>query len=84
MKFTYGFVNKTVKNRMYTYFWKYNGTGHKIETYIGPADKPKTERLALQIKLEYLQSLQTEITATIQETQQKFAQLSQEPKSNQR
>ena len=74
MKFTYGFTAKTIKGKKYVYFWKYTGTGRKTEMYVGPAGKPKTQRRALQVKLEYLQGLQEEITATIQQAQEQFHQ----------
>jgi len=74
MKFTYGFTTKTIKGKEYIYFWKYTGTGHKTEVYVGPAAKPKTQRRALQVKLEYLQGLQEEITATIRQVQEQLAE----------
>jgi hypothetical protein len=74
LKFTYGFATKTVKARKYVYFWKYTGTGHKTEQYIGPAGKARTNRRMLQVKLEYLQGLQEEITETIRQVQEQLAE----------
>jgi len=65
MKFTYGFVTKTVRGKEYVYFWKYTGTGRKTEQYIGPAGKPKTEKKRLEVELEYLTGLQEELNARI-------------------
>ena len=65
MKFTYGFARKKIHGKEYVYFWRYNGTGHKIEKYIGRKDKAETERRALQVELGYLESLQDELTARI-------------------
>jgi hypothetical protein len=68
MKFTYGFTTKTIQGKEYVYFWKYTGTGHKTEQYVGRAGKPATEKKALQIKLEYLMGLQEEIAERIRQT----------------
>ena len=65
MKFVYGFARKKIHGKEYVYFWRYNGTGHKIEKYIGRKDKAETERRALQVELGYLESLQDELTARI-------------------
>lgn len=65
MKFTFGFRVKSVKGKEYVYFWKYTGTGHKNERYIGPADKPATEKKRLQMELQYLTGLQEELTVRI-------------------
>jgi len=67
LKFTYGFARKKIHGKEYVYFWRYNGTGHKIEKYIGRKDKAETERRRLQVELEYLQGLQEELTARILE-----------------
>ena len=75
MKCTYGFQEKTIKGKEYTYFWKYTGTGHKTEVYLGPAGKLKTRRAVLLTKIEYLQGQQEEITATIKEAQEQLAEL---------
>lgn len=83
MKFTYGFLTKTVKGKEYVYFWKYTGTGHKTEVYVGPANTLETRRRTLQIKLEYLQGLQEEIAATIKETQKQLAELPPEKEEKQ-
>lgn len=76
MKFTYGFTTKTVKGKQYVYFWKYTGTGHKTEIYIGRAGKPATEKKALHVKLEYLQGLQEEISETIRQAKAELDRLS--------
>ena len=65
MKFNYGFARKKIHGKEYVYFWKYTGTGHKTEQYIGRKGKAETERRALQVELEYLQGLQEELTARI-------------------
>jgi hypothetical protein len=65
MKFTYGFTTKTIKGKEYVYFWRYDGTGHKTEQYIGRIDKDETQRRALQVELEYLLELQQELAVRI-------------------
>lgn len=75
MKFTYGFTTKTIKGKEYVYFWRYTGTGHKTEIYVGPLGKLKTEKRMLHTKLEYLQGLQEEINATIGQVQEQLADL---------
>lgn len=51
--------------------------------YVGPAGKPKTERRTLQVKLEYLQGLQEEITVTIRQVQEQLAELPPEKEKKQ-
>ena len=75
MKFTYGFANKTVKGKEYTYFWRYNGTGHKTEKYMGRVGRLKTQRRVLQTKLAYLEGLEQEISETIKRTRAELEQL---------
>jgi hypothetical protein len=75
MKFTYGFAAKTVRGKEYVYFWKYTGTGHKAEQYIGPAGKPKTEKRRLEVELEYLTGLQEELNARIGELGAKLQEM---------
>lgn len=74
MKFTYGFTTKTVHGKRYVYFWRYTGSGHKTEKYIGPAGKAETERKALQVEFEYLQGLQQELTSRILKVKDVLAQ----------
>jgi hypothetical protein len=76
VKFTYGFTTKTVRGKGYVYFWKYVGTGRKIEQYIGRAGKPATEKKALQVKLAYLTGLQEEISETIRQAKAELGRLS--------
>lgn len=75
MKFTYGFQNKVIKGKEYTYFWKYNGQGHKTEKYLGRAGTLKTQRKALTTKLKYLEGLQQELGETIRKTNEELAAL---------
>lgn len=76
MKFTYGFTIKTIQGKEYIYFWKYTGTGHKTEVYVGRAGKPKTETRKLKIKLQYLEGLQEEIAATIRQVKEQLGEVS--------
>jgi hypothetical protein len=75
MKFTYGFRTKTIKSKEYVYFWKYTGTGHKTEAYMGPAGKPATEKRALQTEIEYLEGLQNELSLRLQALREKLERL---------
>jgi hypothetical protein len=68
-------MNKTVKGHMYSYFWTYNGTGHKSETYLGRAGKPRTQKRALETKLKYLEGLQRTIEGMIEKTRVDLEQL---------
>lgn len=77
MKFPYGFTEKTVKGKKYVYFWRYD-SGQKSELYIGRAGQVKTQRRALQTKLEYLQGLQQELSETIRKTEQELNGLPEE------
>ncbi|MCK4474225.1 hypothetical protein KAU30_00175 [Candidatus Bathyarchaeota archaeon] len=76
MRFTYGFARKKIHGKEYLYFWKYTGTGHKTEQYIGRVGKAETERRRLQVELQYLESLQDELTARILKIK---AELTEEP-----
>lgn len=70
MKFTYGFTTKTVHGKEYIYFWEYSGTGRKLERYMGPVARVKTQRRMLQTKLAYLENLGRELNETIKQTRQ--------------
>lgn len=74
-QFTFGFLDKTVKGHTYTYFWTYDGAGHKSEVYLGRAGKPKTQRRALETKLKHLEGLQQEIQEMIRQTMAELEQL---------
>jgi hypothetical protein len=83
MKFTYGFTVKTVQGKEYVYFWRYDGTGRKLEQYIGRAGKPKTEKRRLEVEYAYLKSLREELDAKIsqlEEQLQELASADQSPK----
>jgi hypothetical protein len=75
LKFTYGFVVKTVHGKQYSYFWKYTGTGRKTEEYMGATGKVKTQRRMLQTKLKYLEGLEQELSETIRQTRQELEEL---------
>lgn len=60
---------------MYSYFWTYNGTGHKTEIYLGRAGKLKTRKRALETKLKYLEGLQRTIEGMIEKTRVDLEQL---------
>ena len=74
-EFAFGFLNRTVKNHEYTYFWTYDGAGHKTETYLGRAGKPKTQKRALMVKLAYFQGLEQELAEMIRQTKAELEQL---------
>lgn len=74
-QFTFGSLDKTVKGHKYTYFWTYDGSGHKSEVYLGRTGKPKTQRRALETKLKYLEGLQQEIQEMIKQTKADLEQL---------
>lgn len=74
-KFTFGLMDKTVKSHMYSYFWTYDGSGHKTEVYLGRAGKPKTQRRALETKLRHLKGLEQTIQEMIKQTQAELEQL---------
>jgi hypothetical protein len=74
-QFTFGLMDKTVKNHRYSYFWTYDGSGHKTEVYLGRAGKPKTQRRALETKLKHLEMLQQEIQEMIKQTRAELEQL---------
>ena len=82
MQYTYGFTQKTIHNKQYTYFWKYNGTGQKTETYLGPAGKTATQRAALQTKIQHLENLQEEITALIQQAKDELVEMPEDKKQH--
>lgn len=67
-QFTFGFLDKTVKGHTYTYFWTYDGSGHKSEVYLGRAGTLKTQRRALETKLKHLEGLHQEIQEMIKQT----------------
>jgi len=77
-QFTFGFLDKTVKNHVYSYFWTYDGRGHKSEVYLGRSGKPKTFKRALETKLKYLEGLQQQIEKMIKQTRTELDQLSAE------
>lgn len=81
-QFTFGFLDKTVKNHAYSYFWTYDGSGHKSETYLGRSGKPKTQKRALETKLKYLQGLQQQIEGMIKQTRTDLEQLPTEEAKN--
>jgi hypothetical protein len=74
-QFTFGFLDKTVKNHAYSYFWTYDGSGHKKEKYLGRAGKPQTQKKALQTKLMYLEGIQQQIEGMIKQTRTDLNQL---------
>jgi hypothetical protein len=74
-KFTFGFMDKTVKGHMYSYFWTYDGSGHKSEVYLGRQGKPRTQRRALETKLRHLEGLQQTIEEMIKQAQAELEQL---------
>jgi hypothetical protein len=74
-QFTFGFLDKTVKGHEYSYFWTYDGSGHKTEVYLGRAGKPKTQRRALETKLKYLEVLEQEIQTMVKQTRADLEQL---------
>jgi len=74
-QFTFGFLDKTVKGHVYSYFWTYDGSGHKTEVYLGRQGKPKTQRRALETKLRHLEGLQQEIQEMIKQTRADLEQL---------
>lgn len=74
-QFTFGFLDKTVKGHEYSYFWTYDGSGHKTETYLGRAGRPKTQRRALETKLRHLEGLQQEIQEMVKQTRAELEQL---------
>jgi hypothetical protein len=71
----FGLVDKEVKGRMYRYFWTYNGSGHKTESYLGPSGEVETQRGGLQRKLAYLESLLQEIQQMMMQTRSELEQL---------
>ena len=74
-EFAFGFLNRTVKNNEYTYFWTYDGAGHKSETYLGKAGTLKTQKRALETKLRYFEMLQQEIQQMIKQTRAELEQM---------
>jgi hypothetical protein len=74
-QFTFGLMDKTVKGHMYSYFWTYDGSGHKSEVYLGRAGTLKTQRRALETKLRHLEGLLQEIQEMIQQTRAELEQL---------
>lgn len=75
-QFTFGFMDKTVKGHVYTYFWTYDGSGHKAEVYLGRQGKPETQKRALETKLKHLEGLKQEIQEMIDEAHAELGQLS--------
>jgi hypothetical protein len=74
-QFTFGFLDKTVKGHVYSYFWTYDGTGHKSEVYLGRAGKLKTQRRALETKLKYLELLQQELAEMVKQARTELDRL---------
>lgn len=65
---------------MYSYFWTYDGSGHKSEVYLGRAGKFKTQKRALEIKLRHLEEIQQTIQEMIKQTRTDLEQLLEEAK----
>jgi hypothetical protein len=74
-QFTFGLMDKTVKGHMYSYFWTYDGSGHKTEIYLGRAGKPKTRKRALETKMKHLERLQQTIQEMLRQTRAELEQL---------
>ena len=80
LTFTYGFTEKTIRKRLYLYFWAYSSTGHKNEKYVGPAGKAETEGKALQFKLQYFKELEKEASAYLEQCQRSILEVQEQLK----
>ena len=80
LRFKCGFAKKNVKDRVYVYFWGYDGSGHKKEEYMGRADAIETQRKMLLTEITYIQSLRVEVDKRILELKTRLEALPTEEK----
>jgi len=74
-QFTFGFMDKTVKGHRYSYFWTYDGSGHKSEVYLGKQGTLRTQKRSLETKLGHLEGLEQTIQEMIKQTRAELEQL---------
>ncbi len=74
-RFSCGFAKKKIKDRLYVYFWGYDGQGNKKEEYMGRADTMETQKKMLLTETRYFESLAAEVAARLQELKKEYQKL---------
>jgi hypothetical protein len=75
MELPYGVTKKNIKGKKYSYFWFYDETGHKSETYLGKTNKSEAYRRGAAAKLQYLLNMQVKLDLAVLAAKQELAGL---------